>query len=220
MDEITLTAATTAAIMSAAKSAKGLLTSLLGPTADVYGQMIASGAQLRFLENQIKNFEKITQIVVDHGINIKQVNLKVLFPYLNGVAVEEDETLQNLWANLFVNYIDASKNLKETVYPKILADISTRGAEILHVMDSNDGELIIDKIKGIDEEVLNDLVENLPGLIRLGLVVKIPIRDTVRIPQGTTVNSNELINFKINDSKASKFKITDFGDNFLKACSR
>lgn len=203
MDEIiTLaTAATTAAVVGAGKSAKGLLTSLLGPTVDAWGQILASPIQLRLLKNQIKGLEKAKKICDESNVNIKQVDLKALLPYLNGVALEEDESLQNMWANLFVNYIDASINLTVTVYPSILSQLSTQDVEVLKHIASNMQKLkpiVDDKIK-----MVTKFLESSPNLIRLGLVNQRSILHTTGL---TAILDN--------------FDLSNFGVNFLRACER
>lgn len=210
---IPLTAAAAVALNSAAKFAKGLLTSLLGPTADVYGQMLANGTQLRLLENQIKNFKKVQKIVNENKINIKEVDLKVLFPYLNNVAIEEEESLQDIWANLFVNYIDASKNLKVTVYPSILSQLSTQDVEIAKYMtQQTEGRIMIESSQ--DVNLMFKFLESLPNLVRLGIVIQTFQKD----PGRTIIGSYPPP--KMSADTTSYFELTNFGWNFLGACSR
>lgn len=208
----------TTVLQTTAKTAEGLLGRLLGPSADIYGQMLASGAQMQFLKNQIKNFKKVQKIVDDDNINIKQINLKVLFPYLNGVALEEDETLQDMWANLLVNYIDASKLLIETVYPNIISQLSTQNIEIINYMAKNDGKLEMNPTEHLEK--VEKSVESLPNLIRLGIVVQVRVQP--KLPLGTikAPTINDLTLPDIRGDKPTGFILTAFGWNFLKACSR
>lgn len=111
--------------------AKDLLGKIVSPTVEELGLLFGDNIKHIRLKNQIRNLDKVRAIVEEKEITLKQVNLKVLFPYLEGIAVEEDETLQDIWANLFVNYIDSESNLKLTVYPQILKQLSTKEVEIL-----------------------------------------------------------------------------------------
>ena len=99
---------------------KSFLEKAIGPTAEEFGLAISDNLKIRRFKNQIKNLEKAKQIAQKNNVSIKQINLKALIlPYLEGVALEEDETLQDMWANLFVNYIDTTnKNLTMTVFPE------------------------------------------------------------------------------------------------------
>ena len=103
--------------------AKDFLQKLIGPSVDELGLLFSDNVKLWRLKNQIRNLEKVKKIVDEEKIDIKQVNLKVLIPYLEGVSLEDDETLQDLWAKLFTNYIDTSKNLTINVYPNILKQL-------------------------------------------------------------------------------------------------
>ena len=91
--------------------------------------------RLRRLKNQLKVLEKAKEMAEVMKIDIKQINLKALFPLLEGIAVEEDETLQDMWANLFVNYIDSKRNLTINVYPEVLKQLSTNEVTILKYIE-------------------------------------------------------------------------------------
>lgn len=131
---------------------------LVGPSFDEVGLLFADNVKIWRLKNQIKNLEKAKKIVEENNLNIKQINLKVLVPYLEGVSLEVDENLQDMWANLLVNYIDAEKNLKTNVYPEILKNLSTDDVDLLLHMKENNGS---------DAESYEIVMGNLQ---RLGLV--------------------------------------------------
>lgn len=89
--------------------AKDFLQKLIGPSVDELGLLFSDNVKLWRLKNQIINIEKIKKIIDKEKIGIKQVSLKVLIPYLEGVSLEDDETFPDLWAKLFTNYIDTSE---------------------------------------------------------------------------------------------------------------
>lgn len=113
---------------------KGFVQKLIGPTADEVGFLFADNLKLWRLKNQIRNLEKVKRIVEAKNIDIRHVNLKVLVPYLDGVALEEDEKLQDMWANLIVNYIDSNQNLITHVFPDILRQLSSEDILMLERM--------------------------------------------------------------------------------------
>lgn len=203
----------TTALQTTAKTAEGLLGKLLGPSADIYGQILASGAQMQFLKNQIKNFKKVQKIVDDDNINIKQVNVKVLFPYLNGVALEEDETLQDMWANLFVNYIDTTKNLTVIVYPDILKQLSTNEVVILKYVNENKAGIRTGFQRSKDVLFNSDEIANLS---RLGL-----ISEQKHLFKDHYIDeiTNEKKVWKEEIGGVGEYILTSFGKFFLKACS-
>ena len=97
------------------------------------GLLLSDNVKVWRLKNQIRNLNKVEQYVKTRGINVKKVNLK-LFPYLEGVSMEEDDKLQDVWARLMTNYIDSKKNLSLTVYPNILKQLWTNEVNILEYM--------------------------------------------------------------------------------------
>lgn len=194
---------------------KDFLQQLIGPSIDELGLLFSDNVKLWRLKNQIKNLEKVKKIVDEENINIKQVNLKVLIPYLEGVSLEEDETLQNLWAKLFANYIDTAKNLTINVYPNILKQLSTNEVKILTFMQSNGSKL---KFSGYNaNKEIEASAEELANLERLGV-----IKEYLKLSQygGDTDYSTGQWRWDIEEESSGEFYITDFGYEFLKACER
>lgn len=186
---------------------KGFLEKVIGPTANEIGQYFGDELKIRRLKNQIRNFEKVKAIVEKENINIKQIDLKALFPYMQGVSLEEDETLQDKWASLFVNYIDSSKNLVSHVYPNILAQLSGNEIRILDYMDSTNKNLYRKDYKKNDIDYQD---EELANLLRLGLLEpaqNYSIYDTPSDP-------------KIEELQPEQYYLTVFGISFINACKR
>ena len=195
--------------------AKNFLQNLIGPSVDELGLLFSDNVKLWRRKNQIGNLEKVKKIVDEEKINIKQVNLKVLIPYLEGVSLEEDETLQDLWAKLFANYIDTSKNLTINVYPNILKQLSTNEVTILRFMLSNGNNV---KFQGYNaNKEIQCSSEELANLERLGL-----IKETLDISQygGDIDEKTGQWKWDFEELASGEFYITDFGFEFLKACER
>jgi hypothetical protein len=195
--------------------AKDFLQKLIGPSVDELGLLFSDNVKLWRLKNQIRNLEKVKKIVDEQKIDIKQVNLKVLIPYLEGVSLEDDETLQDLWAKLFTNYIDTSKNLTINVYPNILKQLSTNEVTILRFLQSNGNKLIFRGYKATKE--IKFTSEELANLERLGL-----IKETIEISQygGDIDESTGQWKWDFEELASGEFYITDFGSEFLNACER
>jgi uncharacterized protein YbcV (DUF1398 family) len=77
-----------------------LLKTLFGQSFDEIGGMIADQVKLRRFKNQIKIFGKAQEILKENKIDPKKVSLKVLAPLIELSSYEEEETLQDKWANL------------------------------------------------------------------------------------------------------------------------
>lgn len=177
--------------------AKDLLGKIAAPAVEELGLMISDNIKHRRLKNQINNLGKVRKIIEDKGMTLKEVNMKVLFPYLEGIAVEEDETLQDMWANLFVNYVDSKSNLKLTVYPLILKQLSSKEVEILLKTSANG------MIKNNNE--INSEINNLE---RLGLI---------KLQDLHTKGNNNFINNLL--GSIIIYVLSEFGKDFIEACT-
>lgn len=183
--------------------AKDFIDKLISPSAEALGILIATPFRMWVLDNQVKNLNRVKQIVDENNISLKQVKLKVLFPYLEAVALEEDATLQELWANLFVNYIDANKNFEVIIYPEILKQISTKEAEILKALSL---KTEIETKNGDNQIVEEELLNNLE---RLGLIAS-PLKDTGNF----SLTGGEDIRYFMN----GMYVLTAFGKRFCEVC--
>lgn len=105
---------------------------LFGPSFDEIGGMISDHVKLRRLKNQIKIFTKAHALLKDNNIDPKKVNLKVLAPLIELSSYEEEESLQNKWANLIVNVLDQNSNvLFQQNCINILNKLSPEDAKLL-----------------------------------------------------------------------------------------
>ncbi len=193
--------------------AEGFLKSLVGQPIEELGLLLKDSVKHWRLKNQLRVLEKVKATCEKAGMPLRQVNLKVLFPYLEAVSLEEDEKLQNLWANLLANYIDESKKLEATVYPEILRQLSSKDVEILENYYSVDIVYDTNKLPlRKTNKQLEYSVTELANIERLGLIR--PILKTV-IPsgQGGGILSHWEYEYQT-------IRVSHFGDEFYKACHR
>lgn len=206
--------ATSDASGEAAKTANNLLSRILGPAADEWGLIISDTLKPRRLKNQIRNFKKVQDIIEKEGIEMKQVNLKVLFPYLENVSLEEDETLQNIWAKLFTNYIDAAKNLNVTVYPNVLSQLSTEDIELLSFMADDLKLLDLSKNNQYPHNISTETIINLE---RLSLIEELDRYSAMGWPSENESYDSSLT---VERESSNKYWITEFGLGLINACTR
>lgn len=189
--------------------AKSFLSKLLGQSVEEMGLLFADKVRIYRLKNQVRNLEKVRAIVEKEKIDIKQINLKVLVPYLEGVSLEEDENLQDMWANLFVNYIDNEKNLQSHVYPSILQQLSSDEVKLLEHFILN----IEIKVKGEKtHETWKPKINEtqLSNIIRLGLIEpRVIVGSKMEVGYDTYALD-----------RAEVYRITRFGEDFYYACKR
>jgi len=202
-----------------AKTANGLLGRLLGSSADELGTILSTNLKPRLLANQIKNLKKVEKIVADSGMTLKQVNLKVLFPYLENVALEEDETLQDMWAKLFANYLDADKSLTLIVYPSILSQLSTDEVNLLLHMNENDGYANYSPYGYYQAKINPPSLpeEAIVNLLRLGLIEEIEEYIASGTPSEHPSFGNDLT---IERDKSYRYLLGSLGKGLIEACTR
>ena len=204
----------TATLKASAESAKGFLSKIFGPALDEVGLILQDNIKIRRLKNQLRNLEKVKKIVEKENISIQKVNLKVLVPYLENVSLEEDEILQELWANLFTNYIDKDKNLETTVYPSILSQVSTLDIEILNLFSNKNGSINLGGPINVGEKSVD--YTDLSNLLRLGLVEEI-----LSYYSTSSMNWNEEDERKsVTQDDNGDYRLTTFGTEFISACNR
>lgn len=177
--------------------ASGFAKQLLGPLVEELGLYFADGLKLRRAKNIAVIFEKIKKECEEKNIPIKQLNLKVIHPFLENASLEEDEDLQDTWTNLMVNYLDSTKNLTSTVYPSILAQLSTEDLKLLNdTYNINPGGEVT--ISPYDGQSAN--------IERLGLL---------KLHSTTVIQETDFI-----ARHAASVSITEFGRLFIAACRR
>lgn len=197
------------------KAANNLLSRIFGPTADELGLILSQPLRERAVMNQLRGLQKLQEKCEKEGFTMRQVNLKVLYPYLEGIAVEEDPELEKLWVNLMANYLDTNKNLQTTVYPSILKQISSPEAKALGVfyegsvvnVGENETFSLSFNNQGFEKNMIEAPINNLH---RLGLIER---ANTQTSGSGSGLLSNISSWFNI-------YKISPFGKDFYEACQR
>jgi hypothetical protein len=180
------------------------------PVIQEKGKHWAEKVALKNKENLEAIREKIEKKIEDRVINEKEIEHKFLVPYLQYAALEENETLQELWANLFVNTIDANKNLNSVVYPDILRQLSTNEVELIWYMRGNRNSTGFGRDKTGLSFIDNCTAELIGNLERLGLVV-----NGVIDGGSSSINIGDSSNFR-----DYRHNLTPFGVSFIDACSQ
>jgi hypothetical protein len=173
----------------------GFITILAGSSLKEAGLLLSDKIKSRRLKNQIKIFLDAKKIAEENNIPIKQINLKTLVPLLEFSSLEEDETLQQKWSNLIVNFSNANGIYESSIYPFILNQLTP--SEAIKLEEIKDViEISSNKIKLTDIEISN--------VIRLGLLERI-------ILEGFT--------FSDEPTDTKYYKPSSLGKSFLSCCS-
>ncbi|WP_129022344.1 Abi-alpha family protein [Edaphocola flava] len=192
----------------------GFLKSIVKEPLQELGGMLTDRIRVHRAFLQAKNVAKVKDKCEKAGINPKQLNMKVLVPYLDAAALEEDEILQEVWANLLTNYLDPNKTLNTTVYPSILKDLSSIEVKVLEYLFKYEKEMIrLSDQVDFPQKVTTEIASNLE---RIGL-----IKEEMLFSEGYAVKKGD--RYDITPDKilgTRRYVMTNFGREFVKACTR
>lgn len=109
-----------------------------GPAKEAIGILQDNIAYRRWI-NQIKLAEKVQCKIAEIGksYEVKPIEFKLAVPFLEAATLDEDEYIQDLWANLLINssYEESGINLKRT-YIETLEKLSPFEVKILMLLYS------------------------------------------------------------------------------------
>jgi len=175
--------------------------------------------RIRFarFERQVRFLEKATEMLNDSGIKeLRAIPLKTIVPLIEAAALEEDDELQDRWANLLINAADQEhiENVTRS-HISILSQLSALEVRILEVVYSLPYERIqhegattnnLPYSADIKDERIEYSLPDEPIQIAIGNLVRL---NCLKI--GTTWGGGETFD---------RVLPTKFGQNFVKACTR
>ena len=193
-------------------SVKEFLQKLIGPTVDEIGLVLSENVRLWRLKNQVRILSKAESYLKSKNINPKKISLKVLLPLLDGASLEEEEELSDKWASLLINYVDPKQNLKSTIFPYLLNQISTLEAMCLEYIDTK----WLNRYESIKSE-FNISEAELSNLIRLGLIKEVPDL-TLDMDNAFEIFEEGPRDRRVLIDSNPNYITTELGKLFLKAC--
>nr|WP_225738110.1 Abi-alpha family protein [Flavobacterium sp. PL002] len=107
------------------------MSKLFGPSIKEFGEIFADNVRFRRLKNQIKILNKTRVLLDRNGLEARELNLKTIVPLIEKTSVEEDELLQDKWANLIANIATTAENGLEPRLIGTLSSLSSLEAKIL-----------------------------------------------------------------------------------------
>lgn len=206
-DEI-VQAAKAAAELEPAVEAFAEATGALEPVRETTG-WLADIVRYRRLPHQAKLLMRAAEKIKASGLPAHAVPDKTLRAILEDGPLEDDESMQERWANLLSNAATANEGHPlKVAYPKILAELEPAEAQTLERLFDRSPDLDTHPAETFGYETTNDLVDipELYNLDRLGL-----LRWVRTIP--TTFD-------QISDGEATLagVQITELGWAFVVAC--
>lgn len=221
---------------------------LMGPVISEIGGIGHDQIKYWRLKNQLRILEKAKEYATRKGINIKQLNLKILLPLLNHAGLEQSEELQNKWSTLLTNMADSQSNYSNNVFPHLLSQISLNEFNNLKLLIDAEEEYLEAIIQDQKNEMLlkddsfrhknkvdsihrriNALKENginletdtieLSNMVRLGLIFMTPPNIKTDQSQKYGVGGIMLSSKSVYDFSNEGYHPTPLGKLLIKVCS-
>ncbi|GAB4036701.1 Abi-alpha family protein [Spirosoma jeollabukense] len=141
-----------------------LMKTLFGPATKELGELFADKMRYRRLKNQISIFNKTVYLLEQNNLKPKELKLKTLVPLLEQCSLEENEELQEKWANLLTNIATSPENGLEPRLVKTLSNLTPLEAQILDFsfdeMHKNRAEAL-EQRKKWGKPFINDTLESI-----------------------------------------------------------
>lgn len=182
------------------------------------GGILSDNVRLWRFRNQVKIIREAQKIVEESGLQKQQVPIKVLAPLIENSSLEEDQSMQQKWANLLANATTGFLGIKAN-YVEILKELSSTEVSILDAMyrDANTepdtekrktmqfGKMEICKSFSLSSDDCDLIIQN---LYRLGLC---------RPPGSIGITFG---NERVGLQTTNVFELTSLGTHFIQACQK
>jgi hypothetical protein len=123
------------AMSAAMKPFSDLIQALFGPAASGVGLILRDQVDYYKFKNRLRLLQLTTDVLKKAQINPQQVPFKLLGPIIENASVEDEDDLQNRWANLLANAADGrDKNRVAPSFPAILKEFSGRDVKFLEAL--------------------------------------------------------------------------------------
>jgi hypothetical protein len=111
------------------------LSALLGSAVKESGELITDKIRYRRFKNQVAILQRAEELLDKNGLKAKDVSLKTLVPLIEKSSLEEDPTVQQMWATLLANATQSNaKSGLHAICIEVLSSISPLEAKILYAV--------------------------------------------------------------------------------------
>jgi len=126
------TSAASAAADAVKEDAKGVLRQLVDPWSKSMGEYLSIDRNYKTFEKLVDCVSKAKRKLADAGVSPKEVPLKTIHPLLQGVVLEEEPDLVDVYSSLLANAGDPRQlALVEPSFPNVLKQLSSREVRFL-----------------------------------------------------------------------------------------
>jgi hypothetical protein len=219
--------------IDAARDLGGFFGKVLGPAATELGQTLHDWTRLYRYQNLLRIRDKVEAIHAARRLEGKTVAVppKYAIPMLENASLEEDDTLQDMWAGLIANATDPQKRLNlKRVFSDVLSSLEPLDGQVLRHLSAQGwkmfrnvpgGGITVPALVASSGATESDIQISLQNLHRLGLIVDEyiagmgPSSRSKQSPEiGTTSFGIRVI------APDTSFRPSSLGFALLKACER
>ena len=112
-----------------------LLKKLAGSAAEELGLTFRDSLRMFRAKRAVRFLEQFKKTCTNAGIDPRAIKVSLLFDIFEGATLEENDDLQDMWANLLTNAADSRERvLVRSAFPQILRQISKEEAVYLSEM--------------------------------------------------------------------------------------
>jgi hypothetical protein len=203
---------------TAMKPFADLISKLFGGLAEQVGGMMTDAAAARRYVRRIKLFGNVQKKIEESGFDPKAIPDKIWTPLLQAALLEDDETLQDMWANLLANAADPGQSAAVLPsFPLILRELTPRDAVLL----SNTYDAVI---SGLGPYIRKEAIANLElrtsaDHFSLDVTLSVLERNNLMIRRVRVFLDHRASTSR--DSEATvayDYQLTDLAKMFVKAC--
>ena len=199
---------------------------IFGSSFENIGDIAAMHTELWKIKNALKVQDKLNYILKDRDIQIiKPISSRLALPIINQIVNEDEESLQNLWANLLASSMSNNKHTMVTKTSiEIMKNLDVIDAELLdNIFMLNRVNIYKNRSEWIKENAKYDCLQislALNNLERLGLIEinSIQSKESEKDDKNLSIvfintNDKNYKQFEVN------FSITLFGFFFMRVCT-
>jgi hypothetical protein len=123
------------------KQSESFLAAALGEPAKAFGGLLSDKINARRHKNLIAITVEAHKRLARAGVKAKEVPLTIIHPALESASLEEDQSLQGIWANLLANAADP-RQVKSVLpsFPTILRELISRDVRFLDALYTHASE--------------------------------------------------------------------------------
>lgn len=199
-----------------------LLHKLAGPMFDEFGAMLGDTVRVHRFKNLIKTFQETQRLLHDAGLQANAVPLRLLVPIIENSSIEDNDSLQELWAGLLAtasqqtdsvspSFVETLKQLTpdEARHLKNVCETLRKTTKITLAANTPVTPYAFTKAWGAPPGA-SDTFERL-GLVRRDYDVKLWSRNAHPSTSEEAIDSME-------PEVRYRFVFTQYAVNFLEAC--